>query len=111
MIYDAFGFSSNYPKMWFYLSLRLVYTCLLGLVKSTILFLCSFQGTSARSFSTLLCCFLLAFGRRTFDVRLSQARRRASYCEKITSQLCGHIRFLLSSHLWCSLKTRQCNCQ
>ena len=34
MIYDAFGFSSNYPKMWFYLSLRLVYTCLLGLVKS-----------------------------------------------------------------------------
>ena len=45
MIYDAFGFSSNYPKMWFYLSLRLVYTCLLGLVKSFILFLCSFQGT------------------------------------------------------------------
>ena len=90
---------SNYPKMWFYLQLRLcLLTLSLWIGKINILFLCSFQGTSARSFSTLLCCFLLAFGRRTFDVRLSQARRRASYCEKITSQLCGHIRFLLSSH-------------
>ena len=35
-----------YPKMWFYLQLKIVFTLSsFGLVKSTILFLCSFQGT------------------------------------------------------------------
>ena len=34
MIYDAFGFS-NYPKMWFYLQLKIVFTLsFFGLVKS-----------------------------------------------------------------------------
>ena len=47
--------------------------------------LCSL--TSARYFAALLCCFLLAFGRRTFNVRLNQARRCASSCDKITSHL------------------------
>ena len=45
MIYDAFGFS-NYPKMWFYLLLRLcLLTLSLWIGKIYILFLCSFQGT------------------------------------------------------------------
>ena len=78
MIYDAFGFSSNYPKMWFYLSLRLVYTCLLGLVKSFILFLCSFQGTSSCSLFRRHALLLLSFlGQRTFHVRFGRSLRRA----------------------------------
>ena len=51
--------------------------------------LCSL--TSARYFAALLRCFLLAFGRRTFNVRLSQARRCASSCDKIPS----HLKFFL----------------
>ena len=56
--------------------------------------LCSL--TSARYFAALLCCFLLAFGRRTFNVRLSQARRRASSCDKIPSHILPILVILLS---------------
>ena len=57
---------SNYPKMWFYLQLRtMLPLSYYWIGKIFILFLCSFQGTSARYFSTLLCCFFLAFGQRT----------------------------------------------
>ena len=86
---------SNYPKMWFYLLLRTMLPLSYNWIGTiNILFLCSFQGTSARPFSILLCCFLFAFGRRTFYVRLSQAHRRASYYEKITSHICELVRKL-----------------
>ena len=51
MIYDAFGFS-NYPKMWFYLQLKIVFTLsFFWIGKIFILFLCSFQGTADLSAS------------------------------------------------------------
>ena len=105
MIYDAFGFSSNYPKMWFYLSLRLVYTCLLGLVKSFILFLCSFQGTASCSSFHHITLLLIGFlGQRTYLCTLRSVAssrlvlRRKSFAifmvglsglEPLTSRLSG----------------------
>ena len=95
-----------YPKMWFYLQLKIVFTLSsFGLVKSTILFLCSFQGTSSCSPFHHITLLLIGFlGQRTYLCTLRSVAssrlvlRRKSFAifmvglsglEPLTSRLSG----------------------
>ena len=98
---------SNYPKMWFYLQLKIVFTLSsFGLVKS-------FHLVSVQ-FSRYI--FLLVFSPHNF---VAHRLPRSAYLFMYASvsrlfaprSVTKILRNILSSHFRCSLKTRQCNCQ
>ena len=99
MIYDAFGFS-NYPKMWFYLQLKIVFTLsFFGLVKSISCFCVVFKVHLLVIFPHYFVASSSPSVNVPFYVRFGQARHRASYCEKITSHTIEFTLFSVPSKL------------